>query len=399
MTGPNPRGALSRRVVGIVLAVAVVAGVLLSVVVHWLGQADTSGAVGSPRLEATPRLHSLMQVVDGHRVTSIAAGNDSVVYGTEAGGIFATSGHAALRRITGMAGQVVKLAFDPTGRWLAAADDRSELAVVDTATGAGTDNPAFPVIRRHYQSDAQTDVGVLIKPVRLAVDRTGSRVVVQTDLIGVYNMHDNRPPYRLVVTDACLAEYTANGISFVGTKIVATFDSCASVWNASTLRLEREIYFPGTGPSLPGHQRIIYGTFRHVMLLEYRKTRPLPSASAVPGQSPPRLGGIIADKTIGTRRAPIYPVADDGRVVAVLQDTRLTFWEPATHRILTSLSLPFPAVCPAQMKVKGPAEFTTSFSPDHKTLVITGYCPPAQNASGEDQSHALYRRWMLAYPS
>ncbi|MFF7755430.1 hypothetical protein ACFZCP_40870 [Streptomyces sp. NPDC007971] len=73
---------------------------------------------------------------------------------------------------------------------------------------------------------------------------------------------------------------------------------------------------------------IVYGTFRHALLLDHRSTSPLPSASAVPGQPRPGGGSIIADKTIGTRRGPIYPMADDGRVTTVLQDARLIFWHP-----------------------------------------------------------------------
>ncbi|MGW3465654.1 hypothetical protein ACWDE9_41650, partial [Streptomyces olivaceoviridis] len=77
----------------------------------------------------------------------------------------------------------------------------------------------------------------------------------------------------------------------------------------------------------------------------------------------------------------------------VLQDARLIFWEPATHRTLTTVQLPFPAVCPSSQKLKGPPQFTTSFSPDHKTLIVTAYCP------SEGGRTALHESWMLTYPT
>ncbi|GHE12792.1 hypothetical protein [Streptomyces alanosinicus] len=394
MTERAPRRVLSTRAVVGVLAAAMTVGVLLVVVVQRVGRTDSPGSAGPPQQQAAPRLHGLTRVVAGQRVTSIAAGNGSVVYGTEAGGVFVTSSAATPRRITGLPGRVVKLAFDPTGRWLAAASDRSELAVMDMA------HPTAPVVRRPYQAASPVlgQYDLTLKADRLAVDSTGSHVAAQTDMIGIYDMRDSRPPRWLAMRYECSA---ADDIGFVRAEFVATFDSCANVWDASTWRMERQVFFPGSGHASVGPDRLVYGTFRHAMLLDYRATSPLPSASAVPGQPHPRLSGIIADKTISTRRSPIQPVADDGHVVTVLQSARLVFWEPATHRTLTTVSLPFPAVCPSVQKIKGPAQFTTSFSPDHKSLVITGYCPPPddQPNSQKDEGRSLNGSWMLAYPT
>ncbi|MFD8219688.1 hypothetical protein ACFV2U_39890 [Streptomyces sp. NPDC059697] len=384
---------LGKRAVIAVLAAAVAAGVLIPLVVLRLAQGASSGSpgsAGSPQQVAAPRLHPLRQTVAGERVTSVAAGNGVVVYGTEDGGVYVTSAHAGPRRITVLAGRVVKLAFDSRGRWLAAISARSELAVVDTA------HAASPVIRHRIRTDSPP--GLDIPPDQLAIDPTGSRIAAQTGRIGIYDLHGNPSPHWLDGTYECSG---ARDMAFVGTEFIAAFDNCANIWNASTLRMERQVYFPSTGNALVGHGRILYGTLSHALLLDYRTTSPLPSAAAAPGQPHPTLGNIIADKTISTRRSPIQPVADDGRVAAVLHDARLTFWEPASRRILTTIALPFPATCASTTKPAPPAQFSTSFSPDHKTLVIAGFCPPASldSSTEEGRRHSTYRRWMLAYPS
>ncbi|MET9291050.1 hypothetical protein [Streptomyces sp. NPDC003077] len=417
MTARAPRRTLGKRTVGAVLAAAVAVGALLCVVVLRLGQGDSAAP---PRQSAPPRPHALPRDVAGERVTSVAAGNGGVVYGTEAGSVFVTPAHDGPndgpndglndrthddqydrthdaprdrpRRITGVDGRVVNLAFDPTGRWLAVAGARDELAVVDTA------HPTSPVIRRRTRTISSLAQGIVM-PDRLAVDPSGSRVAAQTDGIGVYDLRGSRPPRWLDLSYECSS---AHDMAFVGTEFVAASGTCAHVWDAATLRMRRQVVFPGTGFAAIGHDRILYGTFRHARLLDYHATSPLPSASAAPGEPRPVLGDIIADKTIGNRRSPIRPVADDGRVVAVLQDTRLIFWEPATRRTLTAVTLPFPAICPSSAKPKIPAQFTTSFSADHKTLVISGFCPPYNNIesnSEEGRRLSTYRRWAVAYPS
>ncbi|MGW1910396.1 hypothetical protein ACWCQS_06490 [Streptomyces sp. NPDC002076] len=155
------------------------------------------------------------------------------------------------------------------------------------------------------------------------------------------------------------------------------------------------------GDALVGHGRILYGTFSHALLLDYRTTSPLPSAPVAPGQPRPTLGSIIVDKTISTRRSPIQSVADDGRVAAVLQDSHLIFWAPASRRTLAGVPLPLPAACLAAAKAGQPTQFTSSFSPDHKTLAPTAYCFPADvdSNAAEGRRRSVYRRWMLAYPS
>ncbi|MGW3466017.1 hypothetical protein ACWDE9_43650, partial [Streptomyces olivaceoviridis] len=283
MTERGLRRTLSKRAVAAVLSVAVLAGVLLSVVVPRLGVADSGGSAGPPQLEEPPRLHSLTQVVAGQRVTSVVAGRGSVVYATGTGGVFLATASAGPRRLMNLAGRVVKLAFDPTGRWLAAASDRSELAVVDTV------HPTAPVVRRDYQSAssvwAEYDI-TPIAPDQLAVDPTGNRVAAQTDEIGIYEMRSSRPPHWLAMRYECSG---AEDLAFVNTDFVAAFDSCANVWDAATQRMERQVFFPGTGVASVGLGRIVYGTFRHAMLLDYHATSPLPEALAVPGQPRPRL--------------------------------------------------------------------------------------------------------------
>ncbi|MGQ5635836.1 MULTISPECIES: hypothetical protein [unclassified Streptomyces] len=393
MTAPSPRRAVSGRVIALVLAAAVAAGVLLSMVVLPLVRdtpADGRGSDGAPRRTVAPRPRPLPATVAGERVTAVAAGNGSVVYGTEPGNVYVTSGSSGLRRLTRLTGRVARLALDPGGRWLAAVSARDELAVVDTA------RPSAPAVRRTIVSDSSLGGGIV--PDQLAIDRTGRLVAAQTDGIGVYDLRGSGPPHWLQGTYDCSG---ARGLAFTGSELIATFDSCANIWNASTLRMERQVYFPGTGNALLGHDRILYGSFRHAMLLDYHHTSPLPSAEAAPGQPHPTRSGVIADKTVGTRRSPIQPVADDGRVAAVLQDARLYFWEPAAGRILAVVPLPFPAVCPSVWKPRPPADFTTSFSPDHRTLLVSGYCPPRDmdGSTEEGQRHATYRRWLLNYPS
>lgn len=394
MTASRPRRAVSGRVIAFVLTAAVAVGALLSLVVLLpLGRDEPAGghgAAGAPRQTITPRPHPLPQTVAGERVTAVAAGTGSVVYGTETGNVYVTSGHSEPRRLTRLTGRVARLAFDSGGRWLAAVSAHDELAVVDTA------RPSAPTVRRSIVTGSPLGVGIV--PDQLAIDSAGRLVAAQTDQIGVYDLHGSSPPHWLEGTYDCSG---ARDLAFTGTELIATFDSCANVWNASTLRLERQVYFPGTGNARLGHDRILYGSFRHAMLLDYHRTSPLPSAEAAPGQPRPTLSGVIADKTVSTRRSPIQPVADDGRVAAVLQNARLYFWEPAVGRILAVVPLPFPAVCPSVWKPRPPAGFSTSFSPDHRTLLVSGYCPPRDRdgSTEEGRRHATYRRWQLDYPS
>ncbi|MEU9993288.1 hypothetical protein AB0E10_42405 [Streptomyces sp. NPDC048045] len=373
-----------------VLAVAVTVGVLLAVAVWRLGREESPGDAAPPPRATAPRLHTLPLVVAGKRVSAVAAADHAVVYGTEDGGVYTVAAPGGPARITGLDGRVVQLALDPTGRWLAAASARGELAVADTR------HPSSPVLRRRLRTDAP--LGLTIPADQLAIDSTGSRVAAQTAGIGVYDLHGSGSPHWLALRYECSG---ADDMAFVGTEFIAAFGSCADVWDASTLRLKRQVFFPSTGFPMVGHDRIVYGTFRHALLLDHRSTSPLPSASAVPGQPRPGVGSIIADKTIGTRRGPIYPMADDGRVTTVLQNARLIFWHPASHRVLGSVPLPFPVVCPSTVKPAPPAQFDSSFSPGHRTLVISARCPPRDSAAdnGDDKSTWTYRRWMLTYPS
>ncbi|MFF7355964.1 hypothetical protein ACFZA1_25465 [Streptomyces filipinensis] len=393
MTARAPRRAVSGRALALVLTAAVAVGVLLCLVVLRLGRdgpAHGSGSAGPPRPVSAPRLRPLPGTVAGEQVTAVAAGTGSVVYGTQNGDVYVTSAHSGPRRLTHLGSRVAKLALDPGGRWLAAVGAHSELAVVDTA------HPSAPAVRRTIVTGSPLVAGIV--PDQLAIDRTGRLVAAQTDEIGVYDLRGSGPPHWLEGTYDCSG---ARDLAFDGPDLIASFDSCANVWNTATLRLERQVYFPGTGNALLGHGRILYGSFQHALLLDYRHTSPLPSAEAAPGQPHPTLSDVIADKTVSTRRSPIQPVADDGRVAAVLQNARLSFWEPATGRILTAVPLPFPAVCPSAVKPRPPAGFTTSFSPDHRTLLVSGYCPP-RNMDGsteEGRRHATYRRWELDYPS
>ncbi|MGW1253968.1 hypothetical protein ACWD5Q_01980 [Streptomyces sp. NPDC002513] len=385
---------MSGRALVAVLASAVAAGVLLSLVVVLLGRDGShSGSVPAEpaRQTAAPRLHALPRTVAGRRVTSVAAGIGSVAYGTENGDVYLSSAHSDPRRLTGLTGLVVKLAFDPGGRWLAAASTGGELAVVDTA------HPSAPVVRRAVRTVVSLAAGLIV-PDQLAIDRTGRLLAVQTDSIGVYDLRGSLSPHWLEGTHECSG---ARDLAFAGSELIAAFDSCASIWNAATLRMERQVYFPGTGNALVGHDRILYGSFSHALLLDYRRTSPLPSAAAAPGQPHPVLSAVIADKTVSTRRSPIQPVADDGRVAAVLQDARLLFWEPAARRILAVVPLPFPAVCPSTWQFKSPAQFTTSFSPNTRTLLISGFCPPPNKDESykEDRIHGMYRHWEIDYPS
>jgi hypothetical protein len=399
MTERSPRRVLGHRTIVAVLAAAVALGVLLCLAVVRPGQQHPAAATGSaqaPLRASALRLHPLRHVVAGQRVISVAASNSSVIYGTDNGGVYATSAHARLRRLTGLPSPVVKLALDPSGRWLAAASTRNELAVVDTA------HPTSPVIRRHIQTI--TPWGDLIPLTQLAIDRTGRLVAAQTDGIGIYDLHGNRPPHWLSgETYECSG---ARDTAFAGNTFIAAYDACANVWNTATLRLEHQVHFPSTGNALVGHHRILFTTFSHALLLDYLHTSPLPSAAADPGQPHPTLADILTNKTISTRRSPIQPVADDGRIAAALQDARLIFWKPAAHQQPTVVPLPFPAVCPSTTTdTKGPAQFSTSVSPDHKTLAISGYCPPPGNIDN-DSAEAMrlsrlstYRYWMLTYPS
>ncbi|MEU6578448.1 hypothetical protein [Streptomyces sp. NPDC046805] len=382
---------LSGRVVVAVLAAAVAMGMLLSLLVLRLGNASPDGAAGPPRPSAPPRLHPLPRTVAGQLVVTVAAGNGTVVYGTADGGVYAASTHSGPRRITGLTGRVVKLAFDRGGRWLAAASEFGQLAVVDTA------HPDSRVVRRWFRTDSP--YAAEIPPSQLAIDTTGTRVAAQTDDIGILDLHGSGSPHWLPgATYDCSG---ARDMGFVGTEFIASYDTCANVWNASTLRLERQVYFPSLGNGMVGHGRILYGTFRHALLLNYLRTSPLPSAQAAPGQPRPVLGDIIADKTVGTRRSPIQPVADAGRVAAVLQDARLFFWEPVSGRTLATVPLPFPSVCASVTKPAPPAQFSTSFSPDHKNLVVSAFCPPPDidSNSEEGRRRSTYRYWMLGYPS
>ncbi|WEB45460.1 hypothetical protein MOV08_43390 [Streptomyces yunnanensis] len=390
MKARTPRRPTGGRALAAVLAAAAAAGVLLSLIVLRLGQ-DGSGSASPAQPVTAPRLHALPGTVAGERVTTVAAGIGSVAYGTLNGDVYLSSGHSAPRRLTGLKGRVVKLAFDPGGRWLAAAS-LNELAVMDTA------HPSAPVAQRPVRTSIALGAG-LIRPNQLAIDRTGRLVALQTDSIGVYDMHGNGSPHWLDDTPAC--EAGARDLAFVGSELITALDSCAIIWNAATLRMEQQVQFPGTGISLVGHDRILYGSFTHALLLDYRRTSPLPSAATAPGQPPPVLSGTIADKTISTWHSPIQPVADDGRIAAVLQGTWLFFWEPTAHRILPVVPLPFPAFCPNTTKPRLPAAFTTSFSPDHKRVLISGYCPPPNmdEDTDEGQRRATYRHWEVDYPS
>ncbi|MYT33763.1 MULTISPECIES: hypothetical protein [unclassified Streptomyces] len=392
MTARTPRRPTGGRALAAVLAAAVAAGVLLSLVVLRLGQ-NGSGSASPTQQVTAPRLHALPGTVAGEEVTTVAAGIGSLAYGTVNGDVYLSSGHSEPRRLTVLKGRVVKLAFDPGARWLAAASI-NELAVADTA------HPATPVVHRPVRTYTPLGAG-LIRPNQLAIDRTGHLLALQTDLIGVYDLHGNGSPHWLEQPyDEC--EAGARDLAFVGSELIAAYDNCANFFNAATLRMERQVNFPGTGNALVGHGRILYSSFTHALLLDYRRTSPLPSASAVPGQPHPVLSGVIADKTISTRHSPIQPVADDGRAAAVLQDTRLFFWEPTSHRILAVVTLPFPVICPNTTKPPLPAQFATSFSPDHKRVLISGYCPPPPNIDGdtdEGQRHATYRHWEVDYPS
>ncbi|MDF3300203.1 hypothetical protein [Streptomyces tropicalis] len=305
--------------------------------------------------------------------------------------MYLSSGRSAPHRLGGLSGRVVTLAFDPDGRWLAAVSAGSELAVMDTA------HPSAPVVRRAVRTVTSLGAG-LIKPDRLAIDRGGRLVAAQTDSIGVYDVRGSSGPRWLAGTYDCSG---ARDLAFAGGELIAAFDSCASIWNAGTLRMERQVYFPRTGNALVGHDRILYGSFSHVLLLDHRRTSPLPSADAAPGQPHPVLSGVIADKTVSTRRSPIQPVADDGRVAAVLQDARLLFWDLAAHRIRALLPLAFPATCPSETKPRPPAVCAASFSPNHRTLLVSGYCPPPNmdGSSEEGRRHATYRFWKVDYPS
>lgn len=74
---------------------------------------------------------------------------------------------------------------------------------------------------------------------------------------------------------------------------------------------------------------------------------------------------------------------------------------PPSHRVLGSVPLPSTVVCPSTVKPAPPAPFDSSFSPGHRTLVISARCPPRDGAAdnGDDKSTWTYRRWMLTYPS
>ncbi|WP_409468854.1 hypothetical protein [Streptomyces sp. HC307] len=387
-----PGRVLGKRTVITLLAVAVTAGVLIPLIVLQLAQGASDGPPGDTRLQqlAAPRLRPLPQTVAGERVISVAAGNNSiVVYGTEDGGIYATSAHTGPRRIIDLAGRVVKLAFDSRGRWLAAASSSSELVVVDTT------HPASPVIRRRIWTSSPVARG--LAPDRLAIDPTGSRVAAQTDAIGIYDLHGDASP-------RWLDEFGTDGMAFVGTEFIAASEQGVNIYNASTLRMVRQVRFPSTGRALIGNGRILYTTRSHALLLDHRTTSPLSNASAVPGQPSPRLGGIIADKTISTQPSlRLQPVADDGRLVAVLQvlhNARLIFWEPVSRRTLATA--PFRATCPSTTNLPKQVQFSTSFSPDHKTLLIARFCPPANNVdddSEEGRRLSTYQYWTLAYPS
>jgi hypothetical protein len=381
------------RAVTTVLAVAATAGVLIPLAVLRAGPGAPENHPSPskpPQQVVVPRLHLHPDAVGGQPVTAVVAGNGIVAYGTGSGGVYLASAQTRPRRITSLAGRVEGLAFDSTGRWLAATSTRMQLAVVDMR------HPHAPVTRRRIQTESPLGTGTAPGP--LAIDTTGSRIAVQTDSIGVYSTVHSGPPRWLSGTYECSGP---GDLAFVGSELIAASNSCASVWDATTLKVERHVHYPGTGNSVIGHGRILYGTFSHAVLMDYRTVSPLPSAPVAPGQPKPTRGRIIVDKTIGIRRSPIQPVADDGRIAAVLQDSRLIFWATDTRRILAEIPLPLTPPCIAAAKKGQPTQFRTSFSPDLKTLAVTAYCIPADSGSDPEEARRLtsYRHWTLPYPA
>ncbi|GHH82739.1 hypothetical protein GCM10018793_43070 [Streptomyces sulfonofaciens] len=400
----SPGRVLGTRAVTAVLATALTAGVLVPLIVLWLGHGAAGGRPGpsgAPQV-TVPRPRPLPQSVGGARVTTIAAGNGVIAYGTEDGGLYASPVGADPRRIARLNERVVKLAFDSGGRWLAAVDLGSRLAVVDTA------RPNSPVAVRSIR--AQSPLYRFPVPSALAIDSTGSRVAAQTDAIGIYDLrggpsapHDDPPRW--------LDEVGDNDLAFVdGDLVTASTDpgvcegdyTCVHVYDVSTLRMERQIRFPVAVNALIDHGRLLSTTLSHAFVLDYRTTSPQPGATAAPGRPRPALGSTVAEKTISTRRSPsLRPVAYDGHLVAVMLDARLVFFEPASRRTLATVRLSF-ATCPSTAGPAPLAEFSTSFSPDHKTLAVAGFCPPANDVDDDTEEGrrlSTYRYWVLAYPS
>ncbi|MBM4791566.1 hypothetical protein HXP44_05690 [Streptomyces sioyaensis] len=394
--GPGPqvrKQALSRPAIIAVLALAATVGILVALVAFPAEPGTSPGGTGDPGNSSThviaPHPAPLRTVVAGQPVTRVAAGLHSLAYGTRSGGVYVETGRTGLRRIAVLTRPVEVLSFDSTGRWLAAADTDMQLAVADTR------NPKAPVIRQRLQVASRYYSA--LPPRMLAVDTTGSHVAVQTDLIGVYSLRDHRPPRWLDFSNPC---DSPDDLAFVKGDLISATQGCVNVWNSSTLRLYRRAYPPTTGRARIGHGRILYGTFSHVFLLNYRATDPLPHPPVPGPENPkPELGRVIADKTISRRRSPVQPLADDGRIAAAAQDFRLTFWDTASHRILGHTPLPVPPSCAADKKL-ATAQFYSSLSPDDKTLTVTAVCGPARTglASEEEQRRTTYHHWEIAYP-
>ena len=386
--------ALSRPAIIVVLALAATVGILLALVAFPAEPGTESGGKGhlgkTPGHFIAPHPAPLRTVVAGQPVIRVAAGFHSLAYGTRTGGVYLESGRTGLRRIAVLTRPVEVLSFDSTGRWLAAADTDMQLAVADTR------HPQAPVIRQRLQV-ASRYYGAL-PPRMLAIDTTGSHVAVQTDMIAVYSLRDHRPPRWLDFSNPC---DSPDDLAFVKGDLIAATQGCVNVWNSSTLRLYRRAYPPTTGKARIGRERVLYGTFSHVFLLNYRATDPLPHPP-VPGPENPKpvLGRVIADKTIGIRRSPVQPLADDGRIAAAAQDFRLTFWDTVSHRILGRTPLPVSPSCAADKKL-ATAQFYSSLSPDSKTLTVTAVCGPARTglAPEEEQRRTTYHHWEFAYPT
>jgi hypothetical protein len=377
---------LSVRLITAVLAVAVAAGVLIGLVL------SRPGPSAVPKL--TPvALTPLPDNIAGHPVTTVAAGDGVLAYGTAEGGVYLAPGDTEPRRVAHLSGQVDQLAFDNSGRWLAATSKVQELAVVDVH------HPTTPVAYRHLSAINWFLEGpeAALSLRHLAIDATGTQVVAEsTGSLGVYNPRDSRLPLWL---QECAPP---TDLAFVGNRLIAVNSTCVDIFDAATLRLTRRVLYPGVKPYVeevgearigPNH-RIQYGGASQDTLLDYGGDAPQTDVTTDPNNpaTPFQLsrGNIIAEKTI-KRMAGVQPVADDGRVAAVISQSHLIFWASASHQIVADIAVPIPPAWESETR------FRTTFSGDRKALLITAV--RVQNLhNSEEDPHLTYRHWKLSYP-